>query len=162
MELTRFWENQENDKIVSDRIQTLRDSQSQDLDKQFQKHHQEVFKKTDCLSCAHCCRNYSPILKVEDINRIGKKLDLSFEELVDTYIEMDEEGDFVFRTQPCPMLNLETNKCNVYEDRPESCRSYPHTNMENIKEHLDLLETNARVCPAAFEILEEVAECSIK
>lgn len=36
--------------------------------------HEEAFEKVDCLSCAACCKNYSPRFKTPDIKRISKYL----------------------------------------------------------------------------------------
>jgi uncharacterized protein len=126
------------------------------LDDLFALHHDIVFKKTECLSCANCCRNYSPIIEPNEIVSIQNAIGVNAIGLFTKYIEMDVEGDFVFKTQPCPMLDLETNKCTIYDDRPKACAEYPHTNMKQIKKHLDLLEKNIDICPAANTILENV------
>jgi Fe-S-cluster containining protein len=141
---------------ISLKIDALREEQSSVLDEQFEIYHHEVFEKTDCLTCANCCRNYSPIIEQEDIARIQKALNVDGKYLFDNLIEMDEDGDFVFKAQPCPMLDLDTNKCKIYIDRPNACAEYPHTKMKRIKTHLELLETNATICPAANEILDKV------
>jgi len=36
--------------------------------------HEEAFEKVSCLSCAGCCKNYSPRFKTPDIKRISKYL----------------------------------------------------------------------------------------
>ena len=38
--------------------------------------HSKAFEKIDCLSCAACCKNYSPRFKTTDIKRISKVLKL--------------------------------------------------------------------------------------
>ena len=35
-----------------------------------------AYEKIDCLTCAACCKNYSPRFKTPDIKRIAKHLDL--------------------------------------------------------------------------------------
>ncbi len=152
-----FFENLEKSQAeISAKIDALREEQSSVLDEQFGKYHHEVFEKTDCLTCANCCKNYSPIIEQEDIARIQKALNVDGKYLFEHLIEMDEDGDFVFKSQPCPMLDLDTNKCKIYADRPKACAEYPHTYMKRIKKHLELLETNATICPAANEILDKV------
>ena len=42
--------------------------------KQLPQLHEEAFAKIDCLSCAACCKNYSPRFKTPDIKRISKHL----------------------------------------------------------------------------------------
>lgn len=126
------------------------------LDVLFEKYHEIEFKKFDCLTCANCCRNYSPIIEPTEIVKLQNAIGVESSVFFSKYVEMDEDGDFVFRSQPCPMLNLETNKCNIYELRPKACAEYPHTNMKKIKNHLDLLEKNIDICPVANVILENV------
>ena len=36
--------------------------------------HEEAFEKVSCLTCAGCCKNYSPRFKTPDIKRISKHL----------------------------------------------------------------------------------------
>lgn len=126
------------------------------LEALFLKNHNEVFQHTDCLTCANCCKNYSPIIEPEEISNLARAINIEPKVLFDEYIEMDEDGDFVFRYQPCPMLELHDNRCKIYDDRPKACREYPHTNMKGIKNHLDLLEKNIEICPAAEEIVSRV------
>lgn len=140
----------------SHRLVRLKEVQLESLDSIFSKVHNVVFQSFDCLSCANCCRNHSPIIEPEEIPTLCKSIGISSSELFEKYVEMDEDGDFVFQSQPCPMLNLEDNKCKIYEERPKACREYPHTNMKAIKNHLDLLEKNIEICPAADEIVSRV------
>lgn len=129
---------------------------SAELDGLFLKAHGAVFETFNCLTCANCCRNYSPIIEPEEIGKLSETIGITAAELFEHYVEMDEDGDFVFKRQPCPMLNLENNKCSIYDDRPKACREYPHTNMKGIKNHFDLLEKNVEICPAAEEIVSRV------
>lgn len=142
--------------MVSNQLTCLEEIQKERLDSIFSEAHNEVFKEMDCLTCANCCRNHSPIIEPEEIPTLCKSIGISSSELFEKYVEMDEDGDFVFQSQPCPMLNLEDNKCKIYEERPKACREYPHTNMKAIKNHLDLLEKNIEICPAAEEIVSRV------
>ena len=51
--------------------------------------HEEAFKKTDCLQCANCCKNYSPRFKTPDIKRISKVLKLRESDFIDKYLYVD-------------------------------------------------------------------------
>ncbi|MBL7789106.1 MAG: YkgJ family cysteine cluster protein [Chitinophagales bacterium] len=139
-------------------LTSLKDIPAEKLDLVFSSTHDIVFKNYDCLSCANCCRNYSPIIELEEIVDLSFAIGVSTSALFQNYVEMDEDGDFVFKSQPCPMLNLEDNKCRIYKDRPRACREYPHTNMKGIKNHLGLLEKNIEICPAAEEIFSRVVK----
>ena len=64
--------------------------------------HEEAFEKIDCLQCAACCKNYSPRFKTPDVKRISKHLGLKESVFIDTYLNVDNEGDFVVKKTPCP------------------------------------------------------------
>jgi Fe-S-cluster containining protein len=68
---------------------------------------------------------------------------------------VDEDGDYVFRSAPCPFLDLE-NYCTVYESRPLACREYPHTNRKRFYQVVDLSLTNTEICPAVASIFEDL------
>src|SRR5215831_13800688 len=57
--------------------------------------HEEAFSKIDCLQCANCCKNYSPRFKTPDIKRISKNLKMRERDFIETYLKVDEDGDFV-------------------------------------------------------------------
>ena len=125
------------------------------LDALFRDAHDEVFAKTNCLACANCCKTTSPIFYQRDIERAATALKLKPGTFIQEYLFMDEEGDFVLKTAPCPFLNSK-NYCSIYEDRPTACREYPHTNRKKMIQILDLTYRNTLVCPAVLEIVEEV------
>lgn len=127
------------------------------LDKAFQAAHEKAFEKIDCLQCANCCKTTSPILYQNDMDRIAGHIALSTGAFIQKYVEMDEDGDFVFNRTPCPFLGKD-NKCEVYEVRPEACRDYPHTNRKNMIDVLDIALVNSLICPAGSKILSDLKE----
>ena len=66
--------------------------------------HEDAFSKIDCLDCARCCKNHSPRFKQPDIKRIAKVLRMKEGDLVQQYLKLDADGDYVTRTSPCPFL----------------------------------------------------------
>ena len=126
-----------------------------DLDEQFHDLHDEVFQEIDCLECANCCKTTSPIFRDKDIDRIAQHLGMRPAQLVDQYLHLDEEGDYVLNIAPCPFLD-EQNYCDIYEYRPRACREYPHTDRKNFHQILDLTLKNTSICPAAFEIVQRL------
>ena len=62
--------------------------------------HEEAFSKIDCLSCANCCRNYSPRFKTPDIKRISKVLKMKEGVFIETYLKLDDDGDYVVQSTP--------------------------------------------------------------
>lgn len=117
--------------------------------------HEEAFSKIDCLECANCCRNYSPRFKQPDIKRIAKRLRMKEGDLVQRYLRLDEENDYVVKSSPCPFLG-EDNMCSIYEDRPSDCARYPYTDEDVLLKRTALTLKNATVCPAVFYVLEKL------
>lgn len=134
---------------------TLKRKKPNHLDDVVHELHEEVFERTDCLKCANCCKTTSPIFYERDIDRISKRMRMRPSEFIEKYLHIDEDKDYVLNVAPCPFLDHE-NYCLVYEDRPTACREYPHTSRKRFFQILDLTLKNTYVCPAAFEIVEEM------
>ncbi len=117
----------------------------------------EAFEKIDCLQCAQCCKNYSPRFKTPDIKRISKRLRMRESEFIDTYLNVDEEGDFVVKSTPCPFLGSD-NYCSIYEDRPSDCRRFPYTDEDILLKRPQLTLKNSTFCPITFYVLEKLLE----
>ncbi len=117
--------------------------------------HDEAFSKVDCLQCANCCKNYSPRFKTTDIKRIAKRLQMKESVLIETYLTVDEEGDFVVKTMPCPFLGGD-NFCSIYEDRPSDCQRFPYTDEDVIYKRQQLTLKNASFCPITYYVLEKL------
>ncbi len=133
----------------------LKKKNPRQLDEQFHSLHDDVFAKTDCLTCANCCKTTSPIFYPTDIERASKAVKLKPGQFADKYLRIDEDNDYVLKTSPCPFLDKE-NYCGIYEDRPKACREYPHTNRKKMVQVLDLTYRNTLVCPAVLEIVERM------
>jgi uncharacterized protein len=136
-------------------LTSLKREDTRSLDDQFHQLHEEVFAKTDCLTCANCCKTTSPIFYQTDIERASKALKIKPGQFVETYLRVDEDKDFVLKSSPCAFLDKE-NYCRIYEARPKACREYPHTNRKKMVQILDLTFSNTLVCPAVLEIVERM------
>lgn len=119
--------------------------------------HEEAFEKIDCLSCAACCKNYSPRFKTPDIKRISKHLGMKEGDFIDTYLRVDEDGDFVVKSSPCPFLG-DDNRCSIYEERPSDCARFPYTDEDVIIKRQNLTLKNASFCPITYYVLEGLLE----
>lgn len=117
--------------------------------------HEEAFSKIDCLDCAGCCKNYSPRFKTPDIKRISRYLGLKESVFIDTYLLLDEEGDYVVKSTPCPFLQSD-NKCAIYEVRPSDCARFPYTNEDVLLKRHQITLKNASFCPAVFFVLQKL------
>ena len=131
----------------------LRKKTPKNLDAIMEKLHDEEFKKTDCLQCANCCKTTSPIFTKKDIERISKSFRIKTRQFIDTYLNVDDDQDYVLKSSPCTFL-AEDNSCNIYEVRPKACQEYPHTNRKSFEKISDLTLKNVAICPATFNIVE--------
>lgn len=138
-------------------IQKLRKLKDKELDNRFSELHDKAFEEIDCLECANCCKTTSPIFRDIDIVRLSKSLKMNMGEFTEKYLKMDNEGDYVLKSSPCPFL-MNDNKCSVYQNRPKACREYPHTDRKPMKPILDLTLRNTRVCPAVSRIMSHWQE----
>jgi len=115
--------------------------------------HETAFRKIDCMQCANCCKKYSPRFKMPDIKRIAKHLNMKEGDFIETYLTLDEEGDYVVRSLPCPFLG-EDNFCNIYEVRPSDCVRFPYTDEDVILKRPQLTLKNSSFCPIVYSVLE--------
>lgn len=136
-------------------IEKLKRNKPRDLDEHMHKFHDEAFEHIDCLTCGNCCKTTSPIFYQKDIERISKSMRMKPGDFIQKYLHIDEDQDYVLNSAPCPFLDGE-NYCTVYNDRPNACREYPHTDRKKSFQVLDITEKNAQVCPAVYEIVEKL------
>ncbi len=121
--------------------------------------HEEAFEKIDCLGCANCCRNYSPRFKTPDIKRISKHLKMKESDFIETYLRIDNEGDYVTKTSPCPFLG-EDNYCGIYENRPSDCHRFPYTDEDVFFKRPVITLKNSTFCPIVYYVLEKLASAN--
>lgn len=117
--------------------------------------HDEKSAEIDCLSCANCCKTLGPALYDKDIERMAKALKMKPSEVVASYLHIDEDGDYVFKTMPCPFL-MGDNYCMIYESRPKACREYPHTDRKKFGQIYKLTIKNTETCPIAYEVMTDL------
>jgi len=156
MDLEKFKEESQNrSKGNKAFLEKIRRRKHKNLDKVVHQLHNDAFDHINCLECANCCKTTSPIVIDRDIDRIAKHLKLKPSQMIEQYLQLDEEGDYVFRKTPCPFL-MPDNYCMIYEVRPRACREYPHTDRARFHQILKLTWRNTLVCPAVLEIVEEL------
>ena len=122
-----------------------------DIDSIVHEIHDDVFEEVDCLQCANCCKTVGPAIKDVDIDRLSKFLRIKPSKLIDDYLIMDEDFDYIFRNHPCPFL-MTDNYCSVYDSRPKACREYPHTDRRRVMQIINLHKKNIEYCPAVYEV----------
>jgi len=135
--------------------QYLQKAQKNDVLKKLPGLHEDAFSKIDCLQCANCCKNYSPRFKTPDIKRISKHLKMRESDFIEAYLKVDEDGDFVVRSTPCPFLG-EDNFCSIYEQRPSDCQRFPYTDEDVFIKRQQLTLKNSTFCPITYYVLEKL------
>lgn len=119
--------------------------------------HQQAFEKIDCTTCANCCKNYSPRFKTPDIKRISKILKMKEGDFIETYLRLDEDGDYVVNKTPCPFLR-DDNYCNIYDNRPADCVRFPYTDEDVIIKRPQLTLENSTFCPIVYYVMEGLTD----
>ena len=119
-----------------------------------QKLREDEFKRTDCLTCANCCKTTSPIFTEKDIQRISKYLRMKERDFINQYLKRDSDDFMVLKTAPCAFLDITDTTCLVYNVRPKACADYSHTNRKKFIQLPDITLKNTEICPATFRIVE--------
>ena len=136
-------------------LEKLKKKKPKNLDRVMQEAHDRVFDRVNCLQCANCCKTTGPLLIQKDIERISKHLRLKPQKFIDSYLKIDEDQDYVFKSMPCPFLG-DDNYCSIYEVRPRACKEFPHTDRKKFYQINQLTLENIKICPAVYDILEDV------
>ena len=127
----------------------------------FNRIHDKVFERIDCLKCGNCCSTISPMISDNDIQKMAKALKSKPSEITSGYLLLDNDNDYVFKSVPCPFINAENNLCSVYGSHPRACREYPHTNRQNVVQILNLTYKNTFICPAVYLIIKEIQTMAV-
>ena len=132
-------------------------NQPKGLDKVMHQENVEVWKDMDCLACANCCKTMSPTFTNEDIRRISKHVGMSAQAFRDKYLYLDKaDNDWMNKAQPCQFLNLNDNKCSIYEVRPADCAGFPHPTKRKPPDYLQVYKQNVEYCPATYKLVERM------
>lgn len=116
----------------------------------------EVWAETDCLQCANCCKTMSPTFTGVDIKRIARHLNQTEEEFRKKWLYRDRNKDLINKLQPCQFLNLEDNKCSIYEVRPKDCSGFPHHTKRRMIDYMHVFKQNVEYCPATYRLVEKM------
>lgn len=133
----------------------LKKENKHEVDQKFDELHEETFASVNCLECANCCKTTSPIFYQKDIERLAKFFKKRPSQFVEEYLCIDEDQDYVLKYAPCAFLAPD-NTCIAYDNRPNACREYPHTNRKKMHQIFNLTMKNMEICPAVFHIVEKL------
>ncbi len=113
-----------------------------------------VWRETDCLACANCCKTMSPTFTNADVQRISAHLGMTPEAFRKKWLYKDRQGDWLNKSQPCQFLNLADNKCSIYEVRPRDCAGFPHHTKRRMVDYMHVFKQNVEYCPATYRLVE--------
>lgn len=133
----------------------LKKKPPKNLDYIMQDLHENEFERTDCLTCANCCKTTGPLFTNSDVERIAKSFRQKPQQFIEQYLRIDEENDYVLQQVPCTFLGAD-NYCSIYDVRPKACREFPHTDRKKFQQISNLTIKNVAICPAAYNIVEEM------
>ena len=131
----------------------LKKKTPKNLDYIMQELHDNEFKKTDCLTCANCCKTTGPLFTDKDVQRISKHFNMKPQQFIEQFLRIDEDNDYVLQSVPCTFLDAD-NYCSIYDVRPKACAEFPHTDRKKFQQISEITLKNMPICPAAFNIVE--------
>ena len=137
-------------------LNRLKQNTPRGLDSMIKKADQEIWKDTDCLDCANCCKTMSPTYNSADILRISQHLGMTQKEFKKKWLFKDRNGDWLNIEQPCQFLDLETNMCKVYDVRPSDCAGFPHHTKRKMVDYMHVYKQNIEFCPATYRVVEKM------
>ena len=78
-------------------------------------------------------------------------------DFIQTYLHIDDDGDYVANAKPCPFLGSD-NHCRVYDVRPSDCERFPYTDEDVILKRQPLTLKNSTFCPITYYVLEKLLD----
>ena len=118
---------------------------------------EQIEDQIDCSVCANCCRVATVDLSERDVERLARHLRLSVAEFLAGYTMEDaEEGRILRRSEAAGCVFLDGNACTVYDQRPDTCRRFPHLVRGNgsIASRMWQFIDRACYCPIVYNALE--------
>jgi len=116
-----------------------------------------IEEQIDCTVCANCCRVATVKLAERDIERLAHHFRISVAEFVATYTMVSEdEGRILRRSDETGCVFLDGTACTVYDERPDTCRRFPHLVRGNgsIASRMWQFIDRACYCPIVYNALE--------
>lgn len=143
-------------KKLADFLKKLDDIVPDDMPKLVAEEDKKVWKETECLSCANCCKKMTPTFTKKDMVRIAAHLEMSVNAFKKEWLYQEEgTGDWMNRSTPCQFLGKD-NKCSIYEVRPSDCAEFPHHNKQPFDSYNDTFTQNLSYCPATYNLVERL------
>jgi Fe-S-cluster containining protein len=114
--------------------------------------HDKIVAQIDCIECGNCCNVLRPSVSDTEIERLSEIDKISPNEFGKKFVEFSDDNIKYLKDTPCKYLR--DKKCTIYPDRPEECRSYPHTHKDEFIFRLFGVIDNYEICPIVFNLFE--------
>ncbi|NUQ36771.1 MAG: YkgJ family cysteine cluster protein [Caldilineales bacterium] len=115
----------------------------------------------DCTTCGRCCRQMGPQVEAAEAAALAAALGLQPELFRRGFLRplwpaAAEDEQVWLLPSPCPLHD--GLLCTVYAARPRPCRDFPQAAGQTPAAHLGQLVEFARICPIAFNTVEQVRQ----
>ncbi|MGD1069873.1 MAG: YkgJ family cysteine cluster protein [Bryobacteraceae bacterium] len=131
-------------------------------ERRFRRVAEEIEERTDCRACANCCKVAETDITERDVDRLARALGIAPKQFVLEYTTMSvqEEGETILRRNQHGCIFLDGNDCTIYDDRPDTCRNFPHLvrGAGSIESRMWQMIDRATYCPIVYNSLEEYKE----
>jgi uncharacterized protein len=120
-----------------------------------------IEEQIDCTVCANCCRVATVRLSERDIEHLARHLRMSPARFIAEYtVDDEEEGLILRRSDETGCVFLDGTACTIYDERPDTCRRFPHLVRGNgsIASRMWQFIDRACYCPIVYNALEAFKE----
>ena len=126
-------------------------------ERRFRRMAEEIEARIDCRACANCCRVAETDLAEREVDRLARAVGVKRTEFIERYTRRSkDDGALILRRTEHGCLFLDGNDCSIYEDRPETCRNFPHLvrGSGSIASRMWQFIDRATYCPIVYNSLE--------
>lgn len=126
-------------------------------ERRFRRLAQEIEDQIDCRVCANCCKVAETDVAEREIDRLARAVGVMRAEFIDRYTtQSKDDGALILRRTEHGCVFLDGNDCTIYEDRPETCRNFPHLvrGSGSIASRMWQFIDRATYCPIVYNSLE--------
>jgi Fe-S-cluster containining protein len=120
-----------------------------------------IEEQIDCTQCANCCKVATAKVSERDVERLARFLRIPPARFEAEYTTVsEEEGRILKRSEETGCVFLDGRECTVYEERPDTCRRFPHVVRGNgsIASRMWQFTDRACYCPIVYNSLEAFKE----
>jgi uncharacterized protein len=127
------------------------------MEKNMEKLKAKVLKNFECLECGNCCRletGYT-YCRPEEAEQIAAFLKMDIYTFISKHT-IKENGWLILSSPKFATSCFldKNNRCQIYDVRPENCRTYP--DWVSVWKSDDLFRAETKTCPGLKKTLEKI------